>query len=148
MKVILQRAINACVEIESKINGKIDNGFMALVAFTQNDNLDTVKKLAYKISNLRVFEDENGKLNKNIKDVGGAILSISQFTLYADCKNGHRPSFTKALNYTDATILYDLFNEELRKYDIKVETGIFGSNMNVSFTNQGPVTIILDSEEL
>lgn len=148
MKVILQRAINASVEIESKIYGKIDKGFMALVAFTQNDNLDTVKKLAYKIANLRVFEDENGKLNKNIKDIDGAILSISQFTLYADCKNGHRPSFTKALNYNDATILYDLFNEELRKYDIKVETGIFGSDMNVSFTNQGPVTIILDSEEL
>lgn len=148
MKVVLQRAINASVEIDSNINGKIDKGFMALVGFTQGDNLEIIKKIAYKIVNMRVFEDENGKLNKNIKDIGGAILSISQFTLYADCKNGHRPSFTKALNFNDASNLYDVFNEELRKYDIKVETGIFGADMNVSFTNSGPVTIILDSNEL
>lgn len=148
MKVVLQRAVNASVEIDSNINGKIDKGFMILVGFTQKDDLDIVKKMAYKIANMRVFEDENGKLNKNIKDIGGSILSISQFTLYADCKNGHRPSFTKALNFNDASNLYDLFNEELRKYDIKVETGIFGADMNVSFTNSGPVTIILDSNEL
>lgn len=145
MKVIVQRAVDASVKINEKIVGSIPKGIVMLVGFTDGDNEETIKKMASKIINLRIFEDDNGKMNLALKDVNGQILSISQFTLYA-ILDGRRPSFTKALNYNDAKDLYEVFNNELKKYDIIVETGIFGEDMKVNFTNDGPVTIIIDSK--
>ncbi len=144
MRVIVQRSLLSDVKINNKINGKIDKGYVLLVGFTIGDNIETIKKMVNKIINLRIFEDENEKMNLDIKSINGKILSISQFTLYAKL-NGRRPSFTDALNYSDASLLYDMFNEELRKSGIIVETGIFGEDMKVSIINDGPVTIIIDS---
>ncbi len=148
MIVVVQRVQNAKCTVNDVITGQIDKGFLLLVGFTDNDNIDTVKKLSYKISGLRIFDDEFGKMNKSLKDIDGSILSISQFTLYGDAKKGNRPSFTKALNPTEAKELYDEFNNELRNYEIKVETGIFGEHMYLDFLNDGPVTLILDSNNL
>lgn len=145
MKVIVQRAVDASVKVNEKIVGSIPKGIVLLVGFTDGDNEETIKKMASKIINLRIFEDDNGKMNLALKDVNGQILSISQFTLYATL-DGRRPSFTKALNYNAAKDLYEVFNNELKKYDIIVETGIFGEDMKVNFTNDGPVTIIIDSK--
>lgn len=147
MRVILQRCLNGSVEIDGKINGSCSIGYVALVGFTHNDTEEIIDKMIQKIIYLRVFEDENGKMNKSILDENGSILSISQFTLYANAKEGRRPSFTNAMTQSEATKLYDYFNIELSKY-LKVESGIFGSDMKVSILNNGPVTIILDSEEL
>lgn len=147
MKVVLQRSKNSKVTINNKLNGEIDKGYVLLVGFTDGDNEEIIDKMIKKIINLRVFEDENEKMNLSILDIGGSILSISQFTLYADSTKGNRPSFIKAMNPIEASKLYDLFNEKLRKF-IKVETGIFGSDMKVEIYNDGPVTIILDSNEL
>lgn len=147
MKVILQRCLNGSVEINKKINGKCNTGYVALVGFTHNDTKATVDKMIQKIIYLRVFEDENGKMNKSILDKNGSVLSISQFTLYADASEGRRPSFTNAMKQEEASELYDYFNEELSKY-LNVETGVFGADMKVSILNDGPVTIILDSKEL
>ncbi len=147
MKVVLQRSKNSKVTINNKLNGKIDKGYVLLVGFTDGDNEEIIDKMIKKIINLRVFEDENEKMNLSILDIGGSILSISQFTLYADSTKGNRPSFIKAMNPTEASKLYDLFNEKLRKF-INVETGIFGSDMKVEIYNDGPVTIVLDSNEL
>lgn len=146
MKVIIQRSLNASVSIDKKIVGQIDKGYVLLTGFTEGDNPDIIDKMVNKIINLRIFSDEDDKLNLSIKDIGGSILSISQFTLYAKL-NGRRPSFTKALNYIEANELYNLFNERLKKQDIVVETGEFGADMKVSLVNDGPVTIIIDSEE-
>ena len=119
---------------------------MILVGFNNNDNLENVEKMAQKVANLRIFEDENGKLNLSIKDVSGKILSISQFTLYGDAKKGNRPSFVDALNGDKAKPLYDRFNELLeKKYEIEVQKGVFGAHMKVSLLNEGPVTIILEN---
>lgn len=148
MKVVIQRVSKASVTIDNQVVGQCGNGYMLLVGFCEGDNLNVVKKMANKIAYLRIFEDEAGKMNKSILDIKGEILSISQFTLYANCREGRRPSFIEALNPTEATKLYDLFNEELKTYDIKVETGRFQSTMSVSLINQGPVTIVLDSKEL
>ena len=139
MRVVVQRSKESSVIIDGKVNGKIDNGFVLLVGFT------IVDKMINKIINLRIFSDSDDKLNLSLKDINGEILSISQFTLYAKL-NGRRPSFTKALNYGEAKDLYDYFNEKLRNLDINVETGVFGSDMTVNITNDGPVTIIIDSE--
>ena len=147
MRVVLQRSKKSKVTINNKVNGSIDHGYVLLVGFTNGDNEQTIDKMINKIVNLRVFEDENEKMNLSILDTKGSILSISQFTLYANAKEGRRPSFTEALNPNDATKLYDLFNEKLSKY-LQVETGIFGSDMKVEIYNDGPVTIILDSEVL
>ena len=147
MKVVLQRSKNSKVTINNKLNGEIDKGYVLLVGFTDGDNEEIIDKMIKKIINLRVFEDENEKMNLSILDIGGSILSISQFTLYADSTKGNRPSFIKAMNPTEASKLYDLFNEKLRNF-INVETGIFGSDMKVEIYNDGPVTIILDSNEL
>ena len=143
MKVVVQRVKKASVTVDGKIVGKINNGLLLLVGFTHTDNIDSIDYLVNKVLNLRIFDDENGIMNKSILDVGGSILSISQFTLYADTKKGNRPSYINALNGEEAKKLYDLFNEELSKY-IKVSTGIFGSEMLVSLDNDGPVTIILE----
>jgi len=143
MKTVLQRVSNAKVEVEHKVVGKIDNGLMILVSFTENDNEEKIDWMIKKIINLRIFDDERGIMNKSVLDINGSILSISQFTLYADSSKGNRPSYINALNGNEAIKLYDLFNEKLSKF-IKVETGIFGSDMKVSLTNDGPVTIILE----
>lgn len=148
MKVVLQRVSHASCTIDGKLHGSIQTGFLALVGITQSDNEEIVKKIAKKCFELRVFEDENGKMNKSLMDVNGDILSISQFTLYADCKKGRRPSFVNAARPEQANPLYELFNEELRTYGLKVPTGIFGADMKIELLNDGPITIILDSSEL
>ena len=148
MRAIVQRALEASCVVDGKIVGSIDKGFMILVGFTHTDTLEEIKLLSRKIAGLRVFEDECGKLNKGIKDIGGSILAISQFTLYADCKRGNRPSFTEAMYFEKANDMFNIFVNELRQYDINVETGVFGVDMKIKFTNDGPVTIILDNETL
>ena len=148
MRAIVKRALEASCVVEGKIVGSIDKGFMILVGFTHTDTLEEIKLLSRKIAGLRVFEDECGKLNKGIKDIGGSILAISQFTLYADCKRGNRPSFTEAMYFEKANDMFNIFVNELRQYDINVETGVFGADMKIKFTNDGPVTIILDNETL
>lgn len=143
MKVVCQRVLESNVKIDNKVVGKIEQGLMLLVGFTEGDSIDTIKYMINKIVNLRIFDDENHIMNKSVKDINGSILSISQFTLYGDTKKGHRPSYINALNPTEASKLYDLFNEELRK-EINVETGVFGADMQVSLINDGPVTIIIE----
>lgn len=145
MRVVVQRSKDSSVIIDGKVNGKIDKGYVLLVGFTFGDTKEIASKMALKIANLRVFSDNDDKLNLSLKDINGEILSISQFTLYAKL-NGRRPSFTKALNYGDAKDLYDYFNEELRNLGINVKTGVFGADMTVNITNDGPITIIIDSE--
>lgn len=144
MKVVVQRALNASVKINDKINGSINHGLVLLVGFTNGDTTSDIDYMVNKIVNLRIFDDEFGVMNKSILDVGGSILSISQFTLYADTKKGRRPSYADALKGEEATILYDLFNQKLSEFVI-VETGIFGADMKVTLTNDGPVTIIMES---
>lgn len=146
MKVVVQRVDNALVTVEEKLVGKVDKGFMLLVGFTHDDNINDIEYMVRKVVNLRVFDDENGVMNKSILDVNGSILSISQFTLYADTKKGNRPSYVNAMKGELSTILYDKFNKLLRE-KVNVETGIFGSEMKVTLTNDGPVTIIIDSKE-
>lgn len=148
MRVVLQRVSEASVHVDKILQGKIDKGFLLLVGITHDDTPEIMNKMAMKIACLRVFEDENEKMNLCLKEVEGKILSISQFTLYADTRRGRRPSFTDSAKPDLARPLYDLFNEELRKLDIEVETGIFGADMKVNLLNDGPVTIIFDSEEM
>ena len=143
MKVVVQRAENASVKVDQKVVGHIDKGLMILVGFTENDSKEQIDYLVKKCLNLRIFPDENGVMNKSVLDVGGSILSVSQFTLYADSSKGNRPSYIHALKGEEAVKLYDMFNEELRK-EIHVETGVFGADMEVSFTNMGPTTIIIE----
>lgn len=145
MRVVVQRSKKSSVIIDGNVTGAIDKGYVLLVGFTNGDTKEIASKMALKIANLRVFSDNDDKLNLSLKDINGEILSISQFTLYAKL-NGRRPSFTKALNYKDAKDLYDYFNEELRKLGINVKTGVFGADMTVNITNDGPITIIIDSE--
>ena len=147
MKVVVQRALDASVEVDKKVIGEIKKGLMLLVGFTEGDNKETIIKMTNKIINLRIFDDENGVMNRSLLDTKGSILSISQFTLYADTRKGRRPSYLNALRGEEATKLYDEFNKLLRDNNIKVETGQFGADMKVRFTNDGPVTIILDSED-
>ena len=147
MKVVIQRSKQSKVTIDGKVHGTIDKGYVLLVGFTEGDNEKIIDKMINKILNLRIFEDENGKMNLSILDICGSILSISQFTLYANSTEGRRPSFTEALNPIEATKLYDIFNQKL-KSQIHTETGIFGADMKVEIYNDGPVTIILDSKEI
>lgn len=144
MRVIVQRSLNAKCIVEGRITGEIDHGYMLLVGFTHDDNSEIVDKMVKKVLNLRIFKDENDKMNLNIKQVNGSILSISQFTLYADPKSGNRPSFVNSMNPSDALRLYEEFNDKLRKEGMKVETGEFGADMKIDFVNDGPVTIILE----
>ncbi len=144
MRVLVQRCDKANVKVDSNIVGSIDKGLMILVGFTEGDNFDTIKYMVDKIVNLRVFDDENGIMNKSLLDKSFSVLSVSQFTLYGDASKGRRPSYINALNGSLAKPLYDKFNEELRKYGIKVETGIFGGDMKVELINDGPVTIMLE----
>ena len=134
--------------MDNKIVGEIEKGLVVLVGFTHKDTIDDIKRLTKKLVNLRIFDDDNHIMNKSILDVKGQILSISQFTLYADCKKGNRPSYINSMKANEAKKLYELFNEEIKKYNIHLETGIFQSDMLVEISNDGPVTIILESEEL
>lgn len=144
MRVVIQRAKNASVTIDGKINGSIQHGLVILVGFTYGDTIQDIDYMVNKIVNLRIFDDEFGIMNKSILDIGGTILSISQFTLYADTKKGRRPSYVNALNGEEATKLYDVFNEKLNEI-VHTETGIFGSEMQVTLTNDGPITIVMES---
>ena len=148
MKLVIQRVNNAYCEVDKNITGSINTGFMVLVGFGLNDDLKIIEKMADKLVKLRVFEDEEGKMNRSIKDVDGKILSISQFTLYADASKGNRPSFTDALDFAKSEEYYKYFNKCLKDLDIDVQEGIFGADMKISLINDGPVTIILDSEQL
>ena len=143
MKVLVQRSKEASVEVDDKIVGKIDHGMVILVGFTHTDNSTNIDYMVDKVLNLRIYDDDDGVMNKSILDTKGSILSISQFTLYADARKGRRPSYADALNGNESSKLYDEFNEKLRKY-IHVETGIFGAEMEVSLINDGPVTIMLE----
>lgn len=148
MKIVLQRVTHSSVEIDGHINGKIQVGLMVLVGFCNSDNQKIIDKMVDKLIHLRIFEDENGKMNRSLLDVNGSILSISQFTLYADCRRGRRPGFTNAAKPDIAIPLYEYFNQAIKEKNIHVETGIFGADMKVSLLNDGPVTIILDSDEI
>lgn len=144
MRVLVQRCDKALVRVNDNVVGSINKGLMILVGFTEGDNFDTIKYMADKVVNLRVFDDENGIMNKSLLDKSYSILSVSQFTLYGDASKGRRPSYINALNGSLAKPLYDKFNEELRKYGVEVETGIFGADMKVELINDGPVTIMLE----
>ncbi len=144
MKVLVQRSLESSVSVDNKVVGSIDKGFVLLVGFTHTDTSEDIDYLVKKVVNLRIFDDENGVMNKSILDTGGSILSISQFTLYADTKKGNRPSYINAMGGENAIKLYNEFNEKLSEF-VNVEKGIFGADMKVSITNDGPVTIILES---
>ena len=148
MKIIIQRVKHASCEINKQIYNNIKHGYLLLVGFTNNDTKEIVDKLVNKMIKLRIFNDDNDKMNLSIKDVNGSVLSISQFTLYADSKKGNRPSFTEALNPTEAIKLYDYFNDCIKNENIDIKTGIFGEDMKIELLNDGPVTIILDSRDL
>ncbi|MEC2076745.1 D-aminoacyl-tRNA deacylase [Metabacillus fastidiosus] len=146
MKVVVQRAKDASVKVNEEIVGEIRQGLVILVGITHEDKEEDAEFLADKIANLRIFEDEEGKMNLSLLDVGGEVLSVSQFTLYGDCKKGRRPNFMAAAKPDDALILYEYFNKKLREKGIAVETGKFGAMMDVQLTNVGPVTFIIESK--
>lgn len=146
MRLVIQRAKNAQVTADGKVTGQISHGLMVLVGVTHEDTEKDAEYLADKTANLRIFEDENEKMNLSLLDIGGSVLSVSQFTLYGDCRKGRRPNFMEAAKPDEANILYEAYNDFLRKKNIQVETGVFGAMMDVSFTNDGPVTLILDSK--
>ena len=147
MKVVIQRVKEAKVEVENKVVGKIEKGFLVFLGITHTDTKEQADYLVKKLCNLRVFTDREGKMNLGLKEVVGELLIVSQFTLYADCSKGRRPSFVNAMKPDEATKLYDYMNEKLKSL-VHTETGIFGADMKVEIYNDGPVTIILDSKEL
>lgn len=144
MRVVVQRVNKAQVTIDNEVVGKIKRGFLLLVGLREGDELDQVKKAADKIAKMRIFEDEDGKTNLSLKDVNGEILSVSQFTLLANTKNGNRPSFVEAMRPPKSKDLWENFNKELENRGFHVETGEFGADMQVSLENDGPFTIVLD----
>ncbi len=148
MKIVLQRVKESQVVVDNDVVGSIGYGYMALVGFCEDDNEDIVNRMIDKMINLRVFSDQEDKMNLSLLDIDGEVLSISQFTLYADCKKGRRPSFIQAMKPERSSPMYDYFNHQLRQVVRRVETGIFGADMKVSLLNDGPVTIILDSSEI
>lgn len=148
MRLVIQRVSEATCKIDGNITGSINKGFMILVGIGLDDDKQVVEKMANKVAKLRIFEDENEKMNLDLNSVNGDILSISQFTLYADTSKGNRPSFNLARKGDEAKELYEYFNEVLSNLGFKVETGIFGADMKISLCNDGPVTIILDSDNL
>lgn len=148
MRVVLQRVKNGSVTVEGKVTGAIEKGYVLLVGIKEGDTKEDVEYVANKIAGLRLFEDEEGKMNDSIQEVGGDILSISQFTLYGDTRKGRRPSFTEAARPDVAEPLWEYFNEVLReKHELTVEVGVFGAMMDVQLTNDGPVTLIVESKE-
>lgn len=148
MRLVIQNVINASCTIDNKIVGQISRGFCLFVGFTHDDNNKIVDKMVNKLLSLRVFNDENGKTNLSLKDVGGEILSISQFTLYGSVKDGRRPAFIDAMRPNEASVLYDYFNSKLEESEFKIQKGVFGADMKISLINDGPFTLILDSKEL
>lgn len=145
MRVVVQRVKSASVKVDEKLIAEIQKGYLLLVGLTHNDTERELDYIANKIAKLRVFPDDSGKMNRSLTDVGGAILSVSQFTLYADTKDGNRPSFTEALSGEKAEPLFALFNEKLRQVtNTEVQTGEFGAYMDVSLENDGPVTILIE----
>jgi len=146
VRIVLQRAKEARVKVEGDIVGQIDHGLVLLVGFTEGDDEEDLRYLAEKVVHLRIFEDEEGKMNRSLLDVNGSILSVSQFTLYGDCRKGRRPNFMAAARPEKAAVLYDRFNQLLREHGVRVETGVFGAMMQVELTNDGPVTILLESK--
>lgn len=146
MRVVLQRVAHASVTVDEKVIGKIQRGFLLLVGVTHDDTMEDMEYLVRKIVQMRIFEDKEGKLNRSIQDIGGEILSISQFTLYAETKKGNRPSFSKAAPGDVAIEMFEQFNGLLRETGVPVETGQFGADMKVELLNDGPVTILLDSK--
>ncbi|MDS9471294.1 D-aminoacyl-tRNA deacylase [Sporosarcina pasteurii] len=146
MRVVLQRTGPANVKVDGEVTGAIDKGYVLLVGITHSDSEEDVSYVAKKISNLRLWEDEEGKMNNSILEVGGDILSVSQFTLYGDTAKGRRPSFIDAARPEQAEPLWILFNEKLKEQGLNVETGVFGAMMDVELVNDGPVTIIVESK--
>ena len=147
MRLVIQRVTNAEVKVDGKITGKIGKGFLVLLGIKTGDTKEEADYLVKKLCNLRVFEDENEKMNLALKDVGGELLIVSQFTLYGDCSGGNRPSFIEAARPEVAEPLYEYFCDECKKNGINVEKGIFGADMKVNLLNDGPVTIIIESKE-
>jgi D-aminoacyl-tRNA deacylase len=145
LRVLLQRVSKASVTVDGDIVGAIDHGLLLFVGFTDGDSDKEISYLAEKVVHLRIFEDEQGRMNKSLLDVGGSILSVSQFTLYGDCRKGRRPNFMAAAHPEEALTLYQKWNQELLTKGVNIETGIFGAMMDVELVNDGPVTLILDS---
>lgn len=148
MKFVIQRVTHAEVEVEQEIIGSIQNGYLVLIGIAEDDNEEIADKLVKKLLGLRIFADENGKTNLSLKDVNGSLLLISQFTLYADCRKGNRPSFVNAGNPEKANELYEYIIEKCRDEVPDVQTGSFGADMKITLLNDGPFTIILDSKDL
>ena len=148
MRFVIQRVQNASVKVDDEITGEINHGFLVLVGVHKDDNRMIADKMIRKLLGLRIFSDENDKINLSLADVKGQLLLVSQFTLYADCKKGNRPSFTDAARPEEASELFDYIISECKKQNYEVQTGIFGADMKVSLLNDGPFTIILDSDEL
>ena len=148
MRIVVQRVQRASCSVNGEVTGAIDKGFLIFIGYKNGDTAEAEDKLFKKLTGLRVFEDENGKMNRSLKDVNGSILAISQFTLYADCKKGNRPSFTEAMHFEEANNRYLSFCSRLREAGFRVEMGVFGADMKISLINDGPVTIILDSDNL
>ena len=144
MKIVLQRVSNASVKVDSEIVGSIETGLLLLIGFSSTDTEESILPTIEKIVKLRIFSDEEGKMNKSVLDVNGSALLVSQFTLYADTKKGNRPSFIEAARPEQAIPLYEFFIAEMKKRISKVETGIFGADMKVELVNDGPVTIVFD----
>lgn len=144
MKVVVQKVLTASVVVNKEEVGKINSGLLIFVGFTHNDDISNIKYIVNKIVNLRVFEDSNNVMNLSALELNKELLVVSQFTLYADTSKGNRPSYINSLKHEEANVLYDLFVEELKKSNLKVETGIFRSDMKVSLINDGPTTIIIE----
>lgn len=147
MRVVIQRVKQAKVVVEEEVVGEIDHGLVVLLGVTHGDQEKDIDYLVNKIIHLRIFSDEDGKMNLSLKDVGGSLLSVSQFTLYGDTRKGRRPNFMDAAPPEEAKRLYELFNEKVKESGVPVETGIFAEMMEVHLTNDGPVTLIIDSQE-
>lgn len=147
MRCVVQRVSRASVTVEGKITGQVEKGYMVLVGVEMGDTEQDMRYCVEKVAGLRVFEDENGKMNLSVKDVGGAVLAVSQFTLLGDARHGRRPSFSNAARPEEANALYEAFCEALRAENIRVETGVFQTDMQVELVNDGPVTILLDSRK-
>ena len=148
MRFVIQRVAHASVTVDERVTGAIDKGFLVLIGVEEADTKEIADKLIKKLIGMRIFEDENGKTNLALADVGGSLLLVSQFTLYADCKKGNRPSFTRAGNPVMAEEMYEYIIAECRKQVENVQTGVFGADMKVELLNDGPFTVVLDSAEI
>lgn len=148
MRFVIQRVTKASVTVDGKVTGEIGKGFLVFIGVTGSDTKEIADKMVKKMQGLRIFEDENGKTNLSLADVGGEVLLVSQFTLYADCRHGNRPSFTDAAAPSFAGEMYEYIIEKTKEYIPSVKTGIFGADMKVELLNDGPFTVILDSEKI